>query len=540
MNTTSDGSPVVTGDENEQKTISGLDELLEQELKEDDSVDCFIKRKEDDSVDSFIKRVGETSEDSSEFGLNYDEAPVVSNSAFYSPKEETSTDKNSSSLEKEFEVTLNKSKEVSFASAADKLQSGEETKDDTLNTNTSEEDADGCAKEMGENGKDDMLNKHGLDSVQNQGDERSKITKETDSEKTDQINKEHNIAEDTIKGKEAGNDVHVSVKVKLSSEITNGDTEQNEKDTDNQTAKSENTTEVRKDILFLVFQPKDQVSQKNDSEKDNENKETVQCSEKSTVSASITTSNTSPDNPINKTVFTIASNNEPKNAKEINKSIIVKKITAKIIKNVNTGTSKPATESEVNDHASGEENHSTTKSSELEENQQCNKLDITAEEPETGIQNEDAASEKTSKPNIIITKKVYGNSKKTPKVLQEKQVSTTEDGEAPKVDKQGASNTGEDKGLVLEDNVKLLRKTRVFSSNEGKTSPRKKSDECTKKPTTNFGAVKRKFEEICRISREEEDAAMEEIKKMKQESLDVLKKINAEMEKLKLVFLAGK
>lgn len=531
MNTTSDGSPVVTGDENEPKSITGLDELLEQELKEGDSVDCFIKR------------VGDASEDSSEFGLNYDEAPVVSNSAFYSPKEETSTD-NSSSLEKEFGITLNKGKEVPFTNDADKLQGGEEEARGEM-PNTTMEETDESTKEIEEKGEDDILSKHGLDSFQNQADESSVITEGTDSEVKDQIDKEHNVVEVTTKEKETGDKAHNSVEVKLPSEIPNSDTEQTEKDTNNQNAKADSATEVRKDILFLVFHPKDQVNKKNDGGQDNESKKTVQCSENSTVSGSIITSNTGPDKPINKAMFTIAGNSEAKNGKEINKSIIVKKITAKIIKNVNTGTAKPANECEVNDHTSGEESQSSTKSSDPEEKQ--HKPADTKEEPEKAVHNDDAVSVKISKPNIIITKKVYGHSKRSPKVLQEKQVSTTEDGEAPNMDKQDHSTTDEDKNLVLGNGVKLIPvKTKVLVSKEGKTLPGKlevngkKSDEHTKKGTKNFGAVKRKFEEICRISREEEDAAIEEIKKMKKETLDVLKKINAEMEKLKLVFLAGK
>lgn len=195
-------------------------------------------------------------------------------------------------------------------------------------------------------------------------------------------------------------------------------------------------------------------------------------------------------------------------------------------------------ESNLNSAESGKtesESESNTKSAESEINTKSAESESSTESEENKQKSNESRNEETSEkvrstplrsnfipPKIILTRKVYGNAKKKPLPLQGKNVPSTK---TPNTDKEDNQNAKEDK--------------------ERKTSPQKMvlvkkvGGNCVEEKETDFAAVKRKFEEVSRISRREEEIATKEIKKMKKETLDILKKINGEMEKFKAVFLAG-
>lgn len=155
-------SAIIREDESEQKGIAGLNELLEQEFKEDDSVEQYTI-----PLQCFIDE-GDVRRYTSKFKLNHeDEASVVPDATLNSPEEGANID-NSSTSETELEIPNNIEKEVhGNINDAENLQSCEENVSATAFESTDMEITDQNTNEIKDVEEDGIIDENQLERVQN-------------------------------------------------------------------------------------------------------------------------------------------------------------------------------------------------------------------------------------------------------------------------------------------------------------------------------------------------------------------------------------
>lgn len=506
---------------------------------------------------------------------------VVPDATLSSLEEGANTDKNSSTLETKLDIPNNGEKEVpvKITSDAGNLQSCEDVnvlgtvfestdveiaeqgknninddeENEIVDKNQLEPVADQGTNKIKDVDEDDKVNKNQNDSVENRED--SLVSEEVESDLEDQNNEEHNVIEqndesneeETNEERETAEEVHDSVEVALPSEVQSDVPKESEEAANSQDAQDENATGESKGTFNDELPPED---------------ERTECKENATSTSTMDTSNSIFDKPVLSPVFKISSSSEAKNVKD--KPIIM---TARIIKSIsgvpskttdclvtdNTKgepivlslksfridkmsavTTKPADNCGVGDLTNTEDTVNTTKPAESEEKEHESK----AEESPKEVQSDIAVNSNIFTPKVILARKVYGNTKKTPSSMQEKKIPSIE---ASSADTQTHHhNSGEDVNMAT--GAQVSANTTTVTVDKGKTSAKsllgEKSDGCCiEKRKIDFATVKRKIEEVRRIGRQDEETTINEIKRIKRETIDVLEKIDEEMKQLKTIYL---
>lgn len=497
---------------------------------------------------------------------------VVPDATLSSLEEGANTDKNSSTLETELEFPSNGEKEEepfkTTSNGGDLRQScedgnvlgtGLESTDveiDSQGKNNLEDEeenetlvdknpseavaADEGTDEIQDVDEDDIANKNQSDSTQNREDEDSLSPEEAgdpedqndgeldvmeqDNESTEE---EPNKERETVE--EGNNAVEAPVPSDMQSDVPN----QGEEAANNtQDAQKENATEESRDTCNDELPPEDEKSESKD------------------------TADSIFDKPVLSPVFKLSSSSEAKSVKD--KPIIM---TARIIKS-STGVPSKATDCLVTDTSKAEafvlslrsirldktsavttkpvdnlthtkDTVGTTKPAESEVKEHESKA---AGGSPRGIQTDNVVNSNISTPKVIIASKAFGSTKETASSVQE--IPSTE---ASSADTQTHHNNScED--VSMDNGVEVSANTTTATAGKGKTLAKSVVGEtddgaCTEKRKIDFATVKRKIEEVRRIRRQDEETTINEIKRMKKETIDVLEKIDEEMKQLKTIYL---